>query len=83
MDIRKGGEYPETERAWSTLQTEGEKQFRMNRQVWIVLVTMLIALALPLAGVILTLQSLTKREPRRIRTGRFRGAAKHAGRNRR
>jgi hypothetical protein len=35
----------------------------MNRQVWIVLVTMLIALALPLAGVILTLQSLTKREP--------------------
>ena len=34
----------------------------MNRQVWIVLVTMLIALALPLAGVILTLQSLTKRE---------------------
>lgn len=35
----------------------------MNRQVRIVLVTMLIALALPLAGVILTLQSLTKREP--------------------
>ena len=35
----------------------------MNRQVWIVLVTMLIALALPLAGVILTLQSFTKREP--------------------
>ena len=35
----------------------------MNRQVWIVLVTMLIALALPLAGVILTLESLTKREP--------------------
>ncbi len=32
----------------------------MNRQVCIVLVTMLIALALPLAGVILTLQSLTK-----------------------
>jgi hypothetical protein len=35
----------------------------MNRQVCIVLVTTFIALALPLAGVILTLQSLTKREP--------------------
>ena len=35
----------------------------MNRQVCIVLVTMLIALALPLAGVILTLQSFTKRGP--------------------
>ena len=35
----------------------------MNRQVCIVLVMMLIALALPLAGVILTLESFTKREP--------------------
>jgi hypothetical protein len=42
------------------LQTEGQKQFRINRQVCIVLVATLIALALPLAGVILTLQSLTK-----------------------
>lgn len=39
----------------------------MNRQVCIVLVTMLIALALPLAGVILTLQSFTKREPQASR----------------
>jgi hypothetical protein len=44
------------------LQTKGEKQFRLNRQVCIVLVTTLIALALPLAGMILTLQSLTKKE---------------------
>jgi hypothetical protein len=47
--------------AGSTLQTEGQKQFRLNRQVLIVLGAMMIALALPLGGVILTLQSIAGR----------------------
>jgi hypothetical protein len=42
------------------LQTEGRQQFRINRQVILVIVVCLLALALPLAGVILTLQELTK-----------------------
>jgi hypothetical protein len=42
------------------LQTEGKQQFRVNRQVCIVIGVCLIALALPLAGVILTLQELAR-----------------------
>lgn len=45
------------------MQTEGKKQFRLNRQTRTVLAITLVFLALPLGGMILTLQSLTKREP--------------------
>ena len=44
------------------MQTKGQQQFRINRQVGVTILICLIALALPLASIIFGLQSLTRKQ---------------------
>ena len=67
--------------AGSTLQTEGQKQFRLNRQVLIVLGAMMIALALPLGGVNFDLAKHHRKAGSGARAKCFGRSANHAGRH--
>lgn len=52
------------------MQTKGRQQFRINWQVIVIIAVCLVALALPLGGVILTLHSLTQsRAPQESASG--------------
>jgi hypothetical protein len=42
------------------LQTEGQRQFRFTWQLWVTIAVCLIALALPIASVLVTVHSLTR-----------------------